>query len=122
MVCIKTGSGVLEEKAKGILWLLKGGGWEEVERGLKGLWGMEPRLWEVGSPWIGVTFPPCGSPALQHPYSVAKPVSKPSVPSLELQRLFFFFSLSVAQTLLFLLLYRQTTQTASLRGRGAHLE
>lgn len=86
MVCIKTGSSVLEEKAKGILWLLKGGGWEEVERRLEGLWRMEPRLWEVGSPWVGVTFLPCGSPALHHPYSLAKPVSKPSVPSLELQR------------------------------------
>lgn len=86
MVCIKTGSSVLEEKAKGILWLLNGGGWEEVERGLKRLWRMEPRLWEAGSPWIGVTFLPCCSPALHHPSSVAKPVSKPSVPSLGLQR------------------------------------
>lgn len=50
MVCIKTGSSVLEEKAKAILWLLDRGGWEEVERGLEGLWRMEPRLWEVGSP------------------------------------------------------------------------
>lgn len=82
MVCIKTGSGVLEEKAKGIVGLLNGGGWEEVERGLKGLWRMEPRLWKVGSLWTGVTFLPCGSPALYHPYSV----SKPSVPRLELLR------------------------------------
>lgn len=87
MVCIKTGSSVLEEKAKGILWLLNGGGWEEEEeRGLKGLWGMEPRLCEVGSPWIGVTFLLYHSPALHHPSSVAKPVSKPSVPRLGLQR------------------------------------
>lgn len=50
MVSIKTGSNVLTEKAKGILWLLNGGGWEEVEEGLKGHWRMESGLWEAGTP------------------------------------------------------------------------
>lgn len=62
MVCIKTGSSILEEKAKGILWLLNGGGWEEVERGLGGLWRMSPGCGKWGHPGLEKTFLPCGSP------------------------------------------------------------
>lgn len=84
MVSIKTGSNVLTEKAKGIPWLLNGGGREEVEEGLKGPWRMEPRLWEAGTPpgW-GLTPPrvswlsSCCPPALHHPSFIAKP-ARPS--------------------------------------------
>lgn len=50
MVSIKTGSNILMKKDKGILQLLHGGRREEVEKGLKGHWRMDPELWQERTP------------------------------------------------------------------------